>query len=522
MKPFVLFSFSILFFTIKGNAQADAQRQQNAEYKRLSEATQRAFAVPDRPGSSSTYQSSVSSSSSSSSSSNSSSSVSSVSFFEHDNYSWADYSNINRINKSKAKNELANNQRERVWNAKEAKVEECYKMIEKKRENYQRIMQCAVSKGLDYYDAMKIVGFDENDFWSRVSPYKSSGTLYFKGSKKSDCQGDCAETLDYNDGDAVYVGNTKNGTANGKGTLTYKNGVIVIAEFYEGDIVGNIICKYPKGDVYEGEKDEKDKVVHGKFIYASGRIAEGIFINNKLNGWARVTDSIGHSTGYYKDGKQEKKGERFIEYKNGQKKIINYDYPERTRIIYSNGTAFTGLLDEKQQLKNGRLDYNKLTSFTGEFKNNNPYKGILETENAIFDGIFNTKGNNLLVGRTTDKKNKTISESFFDEQGRKNGYRIDYLGINKVNEAIYKNDTNAGPIRFTTKTGAILIGITGYKDYDLYGLLKNMDGTLTLGALQKGAWITLPETERENVMKVFNETNIALKNGRGEYETALK
>jgi hypothetical protein len=41
-----------------------------------------------------------------------------------------------------------------------------------------------------------------------------------------------------------------------------------------------------------------------------------------------------------------------------------------------------------------------------------------------------------------------------------------------------------GQLRFTTINSDILIGITGYKDYDLYGLLKSKDGSLTLGALR--------------------------------------
>jgi hypothetical protein len=467
---------------LQSNAQTEFQRQQNVEYKRLSEATQRAFAIPDRPSSASAYQSSSSYNNSSSSSSNSGSNVSSVSFFEHNNYSWADYSNINRINKAKAKNEAANDARARIYDAKVAKVEECYKTIEKKRENYQRIMYCAVSKGLEYYDAMKIVGFDENDFWSRVSPYKSSGSTYFKGSTKSDCSGNCTETLDYNNGTAIYVGNTKNGTANGKGALTFTNGNIMSGEFYDGDIVGSIMIKYISGIIFEGENFVEGEPHKGKYTFTSGTISEGMFINNKLQGWGRVTNSTYTTTGYYKDNLPEKKGERLYEYKNGEKLIFDYDYPQ----------------------------------------NETSYKAIIENSDVRYEGIFKAKTKSLLAGKSTNKKTGEISESIFNNAGQKNGYRIDYLKNNKVNEAIYINDANAGPIRFTTITGAILIGITGYKDYDLYGLLKNIDGSITLGALQKGAWITLPETERENVMKVFNETNIALLKGRAAYEETIK
>ena len=71
-------------------AQTEVQRRQNIEYKRLSEATQRAFAEPDRPATISSYKSNISSTSSSYSNKSEKQSGSSNSYSsQNDNYSWA-------------------------------------------------------------------------------------------------------------------------------------------------------------------------------------------------------------------------------------------------------------------------------------------------------------------------------------------------------------------------------------------------------------------------------------------------
>lgn len=525
MKKASMFTICLACTSIIATAQTEQQRRQNMEYKSLSAATQRAFTVPDRPAPSTTYKSSITNTAASSSSSNSTSGSTSSGVFTSNNYGWADYSHINRQKAAEAKGDA----RIAAFEAKMLKFENLItqRKLIKNKSNYQAIYACALDAGLDAYTAGRMIGFNATEYKEMLDRKAARDNPkpfnLFNGSTKSLCEGACEETLYYNDRSGTYVGNTKNGRPHGKGILTLSNGDKFIGNFEEGNLLGDIVLNFADGNKYEGGFFRGEFFGEGKFTFTDGEINEGTFKNNKLNGFARIVKPNYTTTGFYKNGQEEKRGERMYEFTSKTIKIINYDNPTLCKIIWvADGMDFVGTFDESTNYKKGKMNYSKTSFFNGEFNNGKHYKGVYETEEAIFEGTFNSKGKKLLVGKTIDKKTKAISESFYNELGQKNGYRIDYTATGGINEAIYENDTNVGPIKYTNINGDLLIGITGYKDYDLYGFVKDKTGKMKLGALQNGSWITLPESERENVMKIFEETNIALAKGRADYEAAMK
>ena len=190
---------------------------------------------------------------------------------------------------------------------------------------------------------------------------------------------------------------------------------------------------------------------------------------------------------------------------------------------FANGNLYEGGFYRAELSGQGKFTFKDGSFDKGIFKNNRLRRGIYSDKELSFEGIFYPDGRTLMAGKSVDKISNDISESFFNAAGQKHGYRIDYFEKNRINEAIYINDKNAGPIKYTNSNGDLLIGTTAQAPYQLYGFIKSADNKMSLGALTSdGKWITLPESERENVMKIFNATNEALTKGRAEYEAAMK
>ncbi|MBC3808142.1 hypothetical protein H8K52_12380 [Undibacterium seohonense] len=517
---------SSLIYTPYSNAQTEQQKRQTAEYKRLSEATQRAFAIPNRPAPVINYTNKATGNANSSSKQSNSSGNNSASSFDtgSENFSWADTSHINRQREAGARNDA-------LVSAFEAKLERMEKLIKqrnltKSKENYQALFTCAIDAGLDQYTAGRMLGFDADEYQAMLDRQASKNpkaSSLFEGSSKSKCDGECKETLYYKDKSGRYLGNTEGGRPHGKGVLTLSNGDQFIGTFVEGTLQGDIVLRFADGNVYEGGFYRTEFFGQGKFKWTNGDVDEGTFKNNKLNGLAKLFRKKYNITGFYKDGVAETRGERLIEFPSGFKKIINYSDPTQSKLMWAEGTKFTGTFDEQGVMKKGTLIYAKGGRFTGEFKNGIEYRGIYSDEKVSFEGTFHADGKTLLVGQTVDKINKTMSESFLNAAGQKHGYRIDYTAKQGINEALYLDDKNTGPIKFTNSNGDLLIGTTAQAPYQLYGLVKSSNNKMSLGALTSGGkWITLPESERENVMQIFNATTEALAQGRAEYEAAMK
>ena len=531
-------------------AQTEAQRRQNVEYKRLSEATQRAYTVPQRTTTSAGYTSSISGSSSSGSSYNSKqSSTTNIYSSNNDSYSWAMTGQYERQQRLEAAIDAKNEKAKNAYYAKVAIINACYKKFPKNKDNYEQIFNCATSSGCDYYIACRIIGFSADDMQSKIdlanaSKVENPASLY-EGSTKAECAGDCTETLYYNDRSGTYVGNTSRNKPHGKGVLTLKNGDKLTGDFVNGNLIGDIVYNFKDGNLYEGGFYRAELTGEGKFTFSDGEVHQGTFLHSKLNGFGTETTRNAKYTGIYKDGKLIKKGIRTIENSNGTKHIINFDNPNQSKIIWNKDASFTGVVDDNYIYRNGKLDYGNGDSFDGEFNEKGGYingkrlykdgasftgtfvnglkrKGTFINNQYTFTGLYDAKGENFNVGsyQTTDKS--INCEAFFGINNTKNGYRIDYTITGGINEAIYKNEQNTGPIRYTNIKNDILIGTTTHEKYSLYGMLREKSGGFYPAALLNGTWITLPESERENAMKIATETIQILEKARSEYENAIK
>ena len=158
MRNFIISILFICSISISATAQTEAQRRQNAEYKRLGEATQRAFSVPASTYTPPTYKSTVSSGSQASSSSNNSSNNNSftVSSSSSDNYSWSDYSQINRQNQAAKRNQI-------LVDAHEAKVNKMQQLLKERnialsQENWAQINQAGIDAGFNEYMVSRLYG----------------------------------------------------------------------------------------------------------------------------------------------------------------------------------------------------------------------------------------------------------------------------------------------------------------------------------------------------------------------------
>ena len=147
----------VLTISNLGLAQTEAQRRQNLEYKSLSQATQRAFSVPTSTYVPPTYKSNVSSGSQTSSSyNNSSSNNSSTVTSSSDNYSWADYSHINRQKQAEKRNQD-------LVDAHEIKVNKMQQLLKERnisltKENWAQINQAGIDAGFNEYMVSRLYG----------------------------------------------------------------------------------------------------------------------------------------------------------------------------------------------------------------------------------------------------------------------------------------------------------------------------------------------------------------------------
>ena len=543
----------LMFFFLHQNGFSQSyydSQKQNREYKSLQESTKRAYTVPERQTSNyNSYQSS--SSSSYSGSASSSSSYNTAIYTNNDNFSWGMTGRARRQEALGAKIEADRARSMAAYEAKVAAVENCYKKIAKVKENYQKIFDCAISSGVDYYTASRIIGFSADDLQNQIdikNGYSDPRDFsLFEGSTNPNCTGDCKETLTYKDKSGTYYGSTKGNRPHGKGVMTLSNGDTFSGNFSNGSLVGNIIMKTATGDVYEGGYYRDRMAGEGKYTFADGEVNEGTFINNKLNGFGKLVKSTYTMSGIFKDGSIVKKGLQIYEYKNGIKYTINHDYPTQSSIIYSETKNFVGQLNENFNPVKGKFTYDKLSSFDGEFDvKTNPLngnaifhyddgasyigtfvngvkrKGTFINDKYTFTGIYDDAGVNFKVGSIQYTDKSINCEAFFGLNNTKNGYRIDYKENGGINETIYNNEQNTGPIRYTNIDNEVLVGTNTHPDYDLYGMIRTKAGAFYPSALKNGSWIVLPESERENAMKIANETIKILQKARAEYELAIK
>ena len=432
----------------------DSQKLNN-EYKSLHDATTRAYSVPSNT---STQNNSSSGSSSSSSTTSTSSSSSSVTDY---NFNTAPRLNLNSYDRDQARIQKNNDKQQAVYDAFDAKEKKWYELIdssglEKTGKNFDKFVQMGVQCGLELWTCMRMMGGSPEGYDQLMNKtYESNDAEFYSGSTKSDCSGDCTETLDYAKGTATYVGNTKNGAPQGRGTLNFNNGTSLTANFNHGNYVGDVILKYQDGTIYEGG-----------------------YSNNNWNGFGKFTNAKSTSTGYYKNGQIEKRGQRSYDFSSGQKKVMNYDDPSKSSILYSNGSQFVGIVDED--------------------------------------------GYNMKIGKKVSTTENYISEGYYSEKGTLDGYGKYTDSMGNITEAIYVDGEYSGSMIFTFKSGEVLIGVGNSNGYIMYGVYKALNGEKFMKGLTASGWVEVPQSENENMIKIYNEALTVISKGRSDYEVALK
>lgn len=99
-----------------------------------------------------------------------------------------------------------------------------------------------------------------------------------------------------------YVGDYKDNTYNGHGTFTYANGEKYVGEFRDGYRNGQGTYTFPSGEKYVGGFRDSNRNGHGTYTFADGRKYVGGYKNNKMNGLGTFTYANGENyVGEFKD-----------------------------------------------------------------------------------------------------------------------------------------------------------------------------------------------------------------------------
>ncbi len=151
-----------------------------------------------------------------------------------------------------------------------------------------------------------------------------------------------------------YTGQFKDGSANGRGSFTSREGIKYSGDFLDGINIaswdkGSI--QWPDGTAYTGEM--KGCLPHGEGIkvYADGRQYKGDFVEGKMEGQGYILFA----------DKRAYLGTFSNDEVTGSGKII---WPDDIGIIYQ-GEVKKGIIEGRGQLKTANGDV-----YTGEFKNN--------------------------------------------------------------------------------------------------------------------------------------------------------
>jgi hypothetical protein len=296
---------------------------------------------------------------------------------DYNAYGWADYSRIKKQEAAGRRQDA----RIKEYNDKVNKLEALIKSRKLKREPaYQsQLAQCARDAGFDDFEVSHRFGYSEASYKLILEQASKNNNGGISGSTKTSCQGDCTETLNYNNGDE-YIGNTLNGNPHGKGKLKTK------AANYE--IEGN----FSNGQ-FDGEV-----TIKGQGYTETGRFNKG----KQIGIHTITTQEKDGITGTYK---------------------MNFDNLENCIYIATDGMEFTGTMDEKYYFVKGEIVYGNGTTFSGYFKDNIPYRGVWHKEHRTMVGEFgsNEKTDNLYLkyGYLENANTKTETQGYYSPDMQK-------------------------------------------------------------------------------------------------------
>ena len=144
---------------------------------------------------------------------------------------------------------------------------------------------------------------DEFQYAQNSSPASPASNLPACPSDASAYWHNCFGTSTYGDGDK-YVGEYRDGKANGKGTYTFADGTTYVGEFRDNNKHGQFTVTFADGGKFVGEYKDNKKNGPGTATFASGNKYVGEYRDGERNGQFNVTYANGdrYDGGYKDDG----------------------------------------------------------------------------------------------------------------------------------------------------------------------------------------------------------------------------
>lgn len=391
---------------------------------------------------------------------------------------WAETSRLTAQNEAAARQDA----RQREFQAKVQRLDALIRQrgIQRRVEDYDRLIAAAVDAGLDAYWARRTFGMTRDDFAQRVAREQAQAMgAAFSGSTRSSCQGGCSETLRVAGGHS-YTGETLNGLPHGQGTLAYANGDQLRAQWSAGRAGAPVRLQYASGDVYEGGFDGSHFSGSGRLVYRNGSVDSGTYSAGRLDGPAErmIVGSDGSREmrrGRYRAGVPVGVHESSFENSKRKRVVEDFDNPVASRAEWLDGKTFVGVMDDGMPV-NGTLTYASGRSFTGLFHANGAPRA----------GLF--KGDN---GAT--------QFGHYNDSSKRHGYVAMAYSDGSAAEIMHNNDSWAGPVLRTQPNGDVITGTTARPGFLVWGMLRAKDADAAsarpAGLTEKGEVVLLPEAD---------------------------
>jgi hypothetical protein len=184
-----------------------------------------------------------------------------------------------------------------------------------------------------------------------------------------------------------YDGEWKEDERSGNGTFIWKTGEIYVGEFLNGLFHGHGVNKYPENDAfnrtsYDGEWKEDERSGNGTFIWKTGKKYVGNFLNDLYHGHGVLTypeDDKFERASYDGEWKEDKKsGNGTMIWKSGQKYVgawSNDLYHGHGILTYPKDdkferASFDGEWKENKKSGNGTIIWKSGQKYVGEWLDN--------------------------------------------------------------------------------------------------------------------------------------------------------
>ncbi|MCX3264895.1 MORN repeat-containing protein [Pedobacter agri] len=384
-----------------GFAQPGSARERQAsEYRRLSEATQRAYAPP-RVSSPSSYSSGYKSPSSTPSSSRGGGS--STSYGSNVGSYSSDYSPYAaEFQRKQAAYNAKLKAQESAWNQKLAKVRSFLSssgIVPDTKEKHEKFFFAAYGAGLDVA-AITTVIKGSAEAYNKSVARENGMNENFTGGTKKECSGSCVETVTYVNGSGVYKGNTKNGAPHGLGTLVFPNGTTLTGQFDTGSIVGGKVkivyaaSATNKPYTYEGGYRNNEQNGYGVTTWGTDDIEEAEYVNGAKQGLATLYRNGAVIKGLWKDDKMI--GKHTWTFKSG------YTVEKDMDVLNGKETVITQARSQLPPAGAKKFTNDYGTVYEGDaVVAGQPYNGKFTfSDGRVTVGLHN-KGGYLIKGKTT-------------------------------------------------------------------------------------------------------------------------